>query len=210
MDFSLLMTIGVIHFLALMSPGPDFVIIVKNSLTYSRKIGIITAVGLGIGIIFHVLYTLLGIGIILSKNESVFRGVQVAGGLYLIYIGIASIRSTFNTGDQSDLFEVDEGKDQELSHMAALRMGFLTNVLNPKATLYFVSIFTQFIKPTTPKLMQIAVGAEVVILTGLYFAILSVLISSSKVKSAYLRFKTPLERFLGVVLILLGLKVMLF
>ena len=80
-DGSILLSIGFIHLLALISPGPDFLIIVKNSLSQTRKTGVYISIGLALGILFHAAYTLLGIGLILTHNLILFKSIQILGGL---------------------------------------------------------------------------------------------------------------------------------
>src|SRR3989338_5059978 len=84
---SAFLTIVVVHLLGAMSPGPDFAIIVRNSLTYSRRTGIWTAAGLGLGILVHVTYALLGIGFIVSQSILLYNALKYLGALYLLYIG---------------------------------------------------------------------------------------------------------------------------
>lgn len=85
------LTIVTIHLLAVMSPGPDFVMIVRNSLMYSRKTGIYSAIGLGFGIGVHVAYSLLGIGILISQSIVLFTIMKFVGAGYLFYIGYKSL-----------------------------------------------------------------------------------------------------------------------
>lgn len=83
----------VIHFLALASPGPDFVMVVKNALGYGRSTGIRTAIGIGLGIGVHVLYCTFGLALIISKSIVAFSIIKRAGAAYLVYIGIKSLRA---------------------------------------------------------------------------------------------------------------------
>src|SRR3989338_2489374 len=122
------LTVAVIHLLAVMSPGPDFVLISRNSLIYSRKVGVYSAVGLGLGILVHVTYSLIGIGLIISKSIVLFSILKYAGAAYLIYIGYKCVRAK-----PLEQAETELPKQADLGKLAAIRMGFLTNVLNPKA-----------------------------------------------------------------------------
>jgi threonine/homoserine/homoserine lactone efflux protein len=87
------LTIASIHLLAVMSPGPDFIMITRNTLVYSRKTGMYSAIGLGLGIGVHVLYCLMGIGLLISKSIVLFNSIKLIGAAYLFYIGYKSIRS---------------------------------------------------------------------------------------------------------------------
>ena len=90
---SAIFTVALIHLLAVMSPGPDFIMLTRNTITYSRKAGIYTALGLGCGILVHVIYSLVGIGLIISQSIVLFSGIKFIGAAYLIYLGYKSLTS---------------------------------------------------------------------------------------------------------------------
>ena|SRR5258708_39313724 len=89
----IILTVAGVHFLALLSPGPDFILITRNSLLYSRRTGIFSAIGLGLGIIVHITYSLIGIGLIISKSILLFSFMKYLGAGYLFYIGYKSLRA---------------------------------------------------------------------------------------------------------------------
>src|SRR3989344_5815099 len=93
MYFSAILTVALVHLLAVISPGPDFLMITRNSLVYSRRSGIYSAIGLGLGILVHVAYSLIGIGILISKSVLLFNFIKYLGAFYLIYIGYKSLTS---------------------------------------------------------------------------------------------------------------------
>ena len=195
--------------MALLSPGPDFFIITKNSLSYSRSTGIYTALGLGIGIIFHVAYSLAGLGVILKHNEELYSAIQILGGLYLSYLGVMSISATFKSNYND--FSLNQNKSlKEISKLKALRIGTLTNILNPKAGIYFISIFTQFIGEQTTLLTKLILASEVTLLTVGYFIFVAVGISHRYIRALYYRSRKISERLLGLVLIALGVKIIFF
>src|SRR3989344_2739030 len=136
------LTVAFIHLLAVMSPGPDFVMITRSSLIYSRKAGIYSALGLGLGILVHIAYSLVGIGLIISKSLVLFSFIKFVGAGYLIYVGYKSLKAkSVNLSSQK------LKPQKEISPISAVKLGFITNVTNPKATLFFLSLFTQVINP---------------------------------------------------------------
>jgi len=200
----IIITVALAHFLAVISPGPDFIMITRNSLIYSRKAGIYCAIGLGFGILVHVIYSLVGIGLIISQSVLLFNIIKYIGAAYLIYIGYKSLTS------KSSKINVDvENKKKDLSKMEALKIGFITNVTNPKATLFFLSLFTLVITPSTPMYIKILMGAEMAIVTALWFIFVAVIISHPLVKNRVSHIQNFAEKFIGVVLIALGIKVAL-
>lgn len=199
-----LLTVALVHLLAVMSPGPDFVLISRNSLVYSRKTGVYSAVGLGLGILTHVAYSLVGIGLIISQSVVLFSILKFASAGYLIYIGFKCLKAK----PQATVGEIAE-KQEDLTVWQAIRMGFLTNVLNPKATLFIFAVFTQVINPATPKFTQAIYGLEMTVATFIWFALVAVVLSHRLIKDRFTSIQHHLERFFGVVLIALGIKVAL-
>ncbi len=194
-----------IHLLAVMSPGPDFAMVMRNSLVYSRRTGVLAALGLSLGIALHVTYSLLGIGLLISRSILLFNTIKWIGALYLIFIGVRSLISR-RPKDDKQLLSVEK---QDLTTGQALRMGFLTNALNPKATLFFLALFTTVVSPSTPVAYKLVYGVEMVIATFAWFAFVAVILSHSKINSLFARVKHRIEKVFGVVLIAFGLKVAL-
>lgn len=201
-----LLTVAIVHLLAVMSPGPDFAMVTRNSLIYSRRIAIYTSLGIALGISVHVAYSLLGIGFVISKSIILFNTIKYIGAAYLLYIGYKSLRAK-PVAEVSPEVQVQTPKI--ISTRSAIWTGFLTNVLNPKATLFFLALFTQVIDPLTPKSIQLFYGVEMMAITFVWFSIVSILFSNSLIKSKVSRFQHHIERATGAVLIALGIKVAL-
>jgi len=196
-------TVAIIHLLAVVSPGPDFAMTVKNSLSYGRKAGIYTGIGMGLGIGVHVLYSLIGIGFLISQSIILFNTIKWLGAGYLIYIGIKALKSK-----PSDNLEYEMNlENKNISNLKAIGIGFLTNVLNPKATLFFLSLFTQVINPHTSILIQTLYGVEMMLVTAIWFSILATFFSHKIFRQKIIKIKHYVERFLGITLIALGIKV---
>ncbi|HMS49953.1 MAG TPA: LysE family transporter [Candidatus Saccharibacteria bacterium] len=202
---SQLFLVAGIHLLAVMSPGPDFAMVMRNSLVYSRRTGVLAALGLSLGIALHVTYSLLGIGLLISRSILLFNAIKWIGALYLIFIGVRSLIAR-QPKDDKQLLSVEK---QDLTTNQALRMGFLTNALNPKATLFFLALFTTVVSPSTPVAYKLVYGLEMVIATFAWFAFVAVILSHSKINSLFARVKHRIEKVFGVVLIAFGLKVAL-
>lgn len=199
-------TVAIAHLLAVMSPGPDFVVVSKNSLSHSRQIGTYTALGVALGISVHIFYSLLGIGFIIAKSILLFNIIKTLGALYLLYLGYKMIRSKPYEDKAQEKILTEEPK-KDLTPMAAVKNGFLVNVLNPKATLFFLALFTQVISITTPVFIKLIYGAEMMTMTFVWFSIVSYIFSHSILRSKIFRFQHIVDRITGVVLIAIGLKV---
>ena len=150
MYWSEFLTVALIHLLAVASPGPDFAIVVRESVGYGRRAGLFTAFGVGSGILVHVTYSLLGIGLIVSQSIVLFNALKWLAAAYLLYIGIKALRARPADSASAEL-NLAAG---ERSGRGAFVTGFITNGLNPKATLFFLSLFTVVINPHTPVAVQ--------------------------------------------------------
>ena len=201
---TLIGSVTLIHLLAVISPGPDFIMAVRNSLIYSRRTGMWTAVGFGCGIAVHISYSLAGLALVISKSIMLFNVIKLLGAGYLVYIGI---RSFFSKSAALDLGE--HNKKADISALAALRIGFLTNALNPKATLFFLSLFTLVISPDTPLPIMLILSSIMIGNTILWFSLVSIFLSQKRIRAVFERFQNVFNKGLGGLLIALGIKVAL-
>ncbi len=202
-DFALLATICGIHTLALMA-RPDFLMAVKNSLTYSRRTGIYTALGFALGIATHLLYCVTGLAFIISKSILLFNVIKYFGAAYLIYIGIKSIVSK-----TSPIRVSSDAKKPDISPFQAVKTGYLTNVLNPKATLYMLALFTLVIKPETPTSVLIGASAYMILSTAAWFSLVAVFFSHRRIRSVYEKFEKIIISTFGGLLVLVGVRLAL-
>ncbi len=200
------MTIAVVHLLAVASPGPDFAIVVRQSITYGRKTALWTSLGIGCGILIHIGYSLLGIGLIVSQSIALFSVMKIIGALYLIYLGTKAIRA--KPMNNAEVYTRENQKKMPTT-LQAMRTGFFTNGLNPKATLFFLSLFTVVIDPATPLTVQAGYGLYMAVATGVWFSSLSLLFGHSSVRRTFLKIGHWFDRLTGAVLIGLGLKLAL-
>ncbi|RXJ87789.1 lysine transporter LysE [Arcobacter sp. CECT 8985] len=189
-------------FIALLSPGPDFAMIVKQSITYGKRSSIFTSIGIGLGISVHIIYSILGIGLIISKSIILFNIIKYLGAAYLIYLGIQSLKSKGIKLDNKD-----KSTNKEISDLKSFTSGFLCNALNPKATLFFLSMFTVVININTPLYIQSLYGLFCILATTVWFIFVSLILSHSKVRNFFSKFGVWFDRTVGFVLIGLGLKV---
>lgn len=201
---TLIATASLLNLLAAISPGPDFVMAVKNSLTYSRKTGIFTGIGIGLGISIHIIYCAAGVGYLISKSIIVFNIIKYIGAAYLIYMGIKAILS------KSTKIEVSRNviKD-DISWFLAIKTGFLTNVLNPKATLFFLGLFTFVIKPQTPMYIILILSTIMVFTAISWFTLVALFFSQQRIQAIFLKFEKAINGFFGGLLIALGIKIAL-
>ena len=205
LDFGLIAAVGLIHLVALVSPGPDFVVACRNSLLYSRTIGIYTAVGFGLGICVHISYAVFGLSWLIANNELIFTVIQYLGAFYLMLIGIQSLRSF-----QSQIGQEPATASSRISPFRAVRIGFITNVLNPKATLFFLSLFSTMLNPTVGELTLVVIALLLIVTTILWFSLVALLISHPRFTSSLKRYEKTIHQFFGVLLIAIGVIILVF
>jgi RhtB (resistance to homoserine/threonine) family protein len=208
--------VAVAHLLAVASPGPDFAIVLKQSLTHGRRTAIWTSIGVGTAIMLHISYSLLGLGLLLRGSELWFNVVKYAGAAYIAWIGVQSLRAKPRI--QSPEVEVEHVPPAHSvtrsatanyvhktpSTRAAFAAGFFTNALNPKATLFFISLFVTIVSAHTPKLVQAGYGLWMVIATAGWFSLVSILFTRAEVRGKFLRHGHWIDRALGAVFIALA------
>ena len=198
-------TIAIAHLVAVASPGPDFAIVLKNSISYGRRAGVITAIGVGLAILLHVAYSLAGMGLLIKTTPWLFMVFSYAAAGYLIWIGVNALRSQPAGHKDSDGLHQSS---TALSDKKALWSGFLTNGLNPKATLFFLSLFAVIVAPETPFTIKTVYGVYLAIATGLWFTFLSYILSSQKVRNFIGDNSHWFDRIMGVILIALAIKLL--
>ncbi len=199
-------TIASVHLLAVASPGPDFAIVLKHSISFGRRAAIITSIGVGVAILIHVAYSLLGIGILIKTTPMLFQMFSYAAAAYLLYLGWGAIRSPAPASLEQGAGRIET---QTITDKKAFVVGFLTNGLNPKATLFFLSVFAVAVSPDTPNMIKLGYGLYLAIATGIWFCVLSMFLSSKKVSQFIGQKGYWFDRVMGVVLILLAIKLVM-
>ena len=199
------MTVALVHLLAVASPGPDFAVVVRESVAQGRRAGSWTALGVGCGIFVHVAYSLLGTGLIVSQSIVLFNLFKWLAAAYLVYLGWRALRA------RPMSLEAIDGANAPVARSAwrAFVIGFVTNGLNPKATLFFLSLFTVVISPDTPLLVQAGYGVYLAGATALWFLLVAWLFSRGRVRAGFARMGHWFDRLTGAVLIGLGARLAL-
>ena len=194
----------VIQMLGVMSPGPDFAVVMRNSLIYNRRIGVFTAIGVTLGILVHLTYILLGVGVVIAKTNWLFNLLKYCGGSYLIYIGIKGLMCKKQIVKNA----INDEERKVISAFTAFRTGFFTNAINPKAMLFFLSLLSAFITPEKPTIVILAYAAIILSTTLMWFTFVAISFSNQKLRSFFYNYKHVIEWVTGALLILLGIKIL--
>lgn len=201
--------IAAVHLLAVASPGPDFAIILKQSIRYDRRTAIYTSLGIAVGILLHVTYSLIGIGLIIASDERLFTALKYLAATYFCYIAWHGLRAKKPKTISDDSQVSDSLINACPSPKKAFFTGFLINGLNVKATLFFVSLFSVIIMPETPLAIKLSYGLYMTFATAAWFILLSYLLTQAKVRSLLQIKGYILDRVMGAVLLFLAIQLML-
>jgi threonine/homoserine/homoserine lactone efflux protein len=198
-----LLAVAVITILAVISPGPDFAMVTRNSLLFGRRAGLLCALGIALGVQVHVFYTMFGVGLLMAHAPALLGAVKLAGAAYLVWIGWKTLAAKALPADANTADGQPAGAS--LSTGAALRMGFLTNALNPKTTLFVVSTYTQVVHPGTSQVAQFGYGLFMSAAHAAWFALVATVFASGTLRQALLARQRVVDRVIGVILIGLGM-----
>lgn len=186
----------------LVSPGPDMIMIMRNSLMYSKRSGLFASLGIATSITLHSSYTVLGLGLLIKESPMVFNTIRALGAVYLLYIGYSSFRSGVPV--QSDL---DTPKAQrDLTPFQAFKNGFLSNALNPMAILFFMTTLASIMGPEITGGMQTFYVATLGLLAFAWFATVAVILTLPTIQKQFLKLGAWIGRLAGSVLVYFGLK----
>lgn len=268
------LSVALVHLLAVVSPGPDFAVAVRQAVQHGRQAGLISAVGFGLGMLVHVVYTLIGLAALLRTVPAAMRAAQLVGAAYLAWLAIHFMRSAPPAGDPLDADEAVDPSGGPVSpgysyqpypqapstrsaqspapatqpapftqpvrsaqstrseqstqsgqctqsqqstgsvHIQSTRQafltGFFTNATNPKATMFFLAVFTTLVSPQTPLEIQTLYGLWMCVATSIWFAIVAVLFSHEAVRRRFLAHGYWFERIMGAFLLAFALKLVFF
>jgi len=200
--FAQALTIGLLMLLSAMLPGPDFAIVTKNTVLHSRRSGLFTALGVACACLIHMSYCIMGVAIIISQSLLLFSIIKYIGAAYLIYLGVSSLLSKQPAPIPT---ETEVLSKTSLSDKKSFRQGLFTNILNPKATLFFLALFTVIIKPETPRWWEILYAAEMFLIILAWFCSLSLFLSHPAVMQVLNKAEKHISKVLGVFLIGFGI-----
>ncbi|NUE95681.1 LysE family transporter [Gilliamella sp. ESL0232] len=205
MTFDTLIFVSTISFLGMISPGPDFFLVLKNSLSYNRKIALLTCLGVIIAILVHMSYCIAGIAVLITTTPLLYNALRYAGATYLIWLGIKALMAKKTNityiGEQQIL--------QSISGKSAFMQGFLCNLLNPKATLFFLATFTQVLNAESSIFDKLIVASIIWIEAIFWWPFVVFIFQTQSVQRRYFKLQFIIDKLLGIILITLGIKVAL-
>lgn len=214
-----------VHLLAAASPGPDFILVSQQTLTKGRRIGLWTSFGITLGLGVHVIYSVLGLAAVIAHSQPLLTAIKYLGGAYLMYLGWHGIRSqpkqitdvadTADINTQPTSTTPSQQSEPQLSHHSSqsiithIRRGFLCNVFNPKAPIYFVAIFTLVLSPDMPTWQLAVYGVWMMVLQMAWFSTVVMMLSIPAINRRFQKSAHWVDRVLGGAMMMLGLNLIL-
>jgi len=209
-EFTILATLASVHFIALMSPGPDFALVVQNATRYGRQTGLYIALGLSCGILLHSILSLTGVSYLVHQQPTLFALLQIAGGSYLSYLGYGALKGTWQSvqSKQSEQQNIEDPSLLLTNKRQAFSRGFATNILNPKALVFFVSLMSSLV-PATMSLT--GKGIALMILWSLslvWFSFLAWALSTQRMQKKVKAMAIYVDGLCGVLFSVIGLSIL--
>jgi len=193
-------TVILLHLFAVMSPGPDYVLITRQSIRYGRRVALWSSGGIGVGILFHSFLAVTGILFFIASNESYLLFLKLICSVYLLYLGMTSI---INTSD----FNKNRVDDNKWSNANGFAAGMLTNITNVKALLFFITLFGVVLNGQTQGNLMFY-GFYMAFATFIWFSLLSYIFTSEVFKAQFLTFFKFFEKFLGLILVIIAVQLL--
>ncbi|QXN63323.1 LysE family translocator [Serratia fonticola] len=190
--------------LGMLSPGPDFFLVIKNAARYPRLAAMMTAFGVICGVATHMSYCVAGLAVVITTTPWLFNVLKYAGAVYLIWVGIQALLS--RGGSKMSVSSLPQ---QHVSLKSAFVQGYLCNLLNPKATLFFLAVFTQVLQINSGLGEKLWYAGIIFGLSAVWWPVLVFLIQSGPVRRGLEKTQKVVDKLLGGMLIALGIKVAL-
>jgi RhtB (resistance to homoserine/threonine) family protein len=203
MTLSLFASVGAIHFAALMSPGPDFALVVRHS--KERRAAVAAAIGIALGILFHSILSLTGVSLLIQNHAILFALVRSAGAAYLLWLGIGALNSLRRQSQPRQ-----ETAQLERTRFArALRDGLATNLLNPKALAFFIGLLAAMVTPDIPLMTRSLLVLELFLLSLLWFVPLAWLLSAPALRARLQSAERGITLVTGTIFTLVGASILI-
>jgi threonine/homoserine/homoserine lactone efflux protein len=200
MPLTLWLSMSLVCIFGAMSPGPSLAVVVQNTLTGGRMQGVITGIAHGLGIVIWAGLTAAGIGLVITQHPALFDAIRYGGAVLLLYLGIKSFTSRSAASEALS-------RNTSALHQSAARTGFLIAISNPKIALFFLALFSQFVRPEAGITEKIIMALTAGVIDAIWYIVVALVLSQSRLL-AWLRSRAlVLDRVFGVILVALAIRV---
>lgn len=210
-DLALLGSIALIHTLALASPGPDFAIMLRVSTRQPRSVALMTALGIALAILVHTLASLTGLSLIIHTTPWLFVLVQAIGAIYLGYMGVGallSVRKHWAERQSQQLSDTPAVDEPVLGNGRGLRLGLYTNLFNPKALVFFLTLFSAMVGPEVNTETRLSLLLLMFALSFAWFGLLALLLTKPGVKQTLVRIGPVIDLITGALFMLVSVGIL--
>lgn len=190
----------IVHFLGMMSPGPDFFYIARTAALYGRKHAVCAALGIVTGVMFWASATMLGLSLLLKAFPMLNTGLMCLGGCYLMYLGWKMLNVRQNAAFESSR----TAPSAAAKPLSEAKKGLLVNLSNPKIVVYFSSVMSAVLAGIRETWQIVGVLALLWLETIVFFTSLAVLFSGGAAKRFYSRYSRRLDNFSGLLFVCFG------
>lgn len=201
MTEQLLMVVGVTA-LCMLSPGPDMVLVMRNTLLVGRRAGGWTAAGVLTGNMVHIAYCALGLGILLTRSPGAYAVLRYASALYLAYLALQNLKSR-----GEGLAEPARPADAE--SRSPYLQGLINNLLNPKGILFFLGVFTQVITPELSPLDALVLVTAMVSVSAGFWLVFVQTLHLPFIRERLRKYNRAVDRAFGALLLAIAIRVAL-
>jgi len=207
MDVNLLgifVTVAIAHFLALLSPGPDFVLVVKSAIKNEGKNAIGIALGIASANAVYIGLCLIGVGSILAASVPVMIALKIIGGLFLIYLAVQALRTRKSSYNHLDLVEPENCNSSQSTFLNEFLTGFMSGILNPKNLLFYLSLFTVVLTPEVGFSFKLGLGIWMTAIVFLWDISIIFLLSTRMMRSKFTKAAYYIDKITGALLGFIG------
>ncbi|MGQ0699770.1 MAG: LysE family translocator [Panacagrimonas sp.] len=189
------------HVLGVASPGPDFAVVLRQTLAHGRRIGLITALGIGSGIVVHVAWGMFGLNWAVTRFPPLLDMLRYAGAAFLLWMGIRALQSR-------PAVAAPDNRGTNVNSVSSARayvVGLATNLLNAKAALFFVALCSSVVTAGASPTLRVLLGLWLVLSTAGWFSFVAFTVGHPAIRARLLRYAHRIDHAMGVILIALAI-----
>ncbi|MCW2107124.1 UNVERIFIED_ORG: threonine/homoserine/homoserine lactone efflux protein [Rahnella aquatilis] len=201
-DLIAVSAIGVAILFGAMSPGVSFLLVARMAMSSSRRAALSVAAGMGFGASVFAAIALAGLHTLLTLVPSLYTGLKVAGGCYLLWLALKMFRRPSNRFN-------DSAGTEEVSVSKAFMTGVFTQISNPHTALVFASIFSAALSKNIQPVMYIILPTMAFVIDVLWYAVVACLLSTDGPRQAYIKYRKFIDKLSGGVMAFLGVRLLL-
>ena len=195
MTFFIWSQFAIVCLVGAMSPGPSLAIVIRNNINFNRISGILTSIGHGLGIGVYATLAVLGLGLILQANQTIFLLIQIVGLILLFFYGTIFIL-------QKNSKEINEINQRQLS---SFFQGFSIAIINPKILIWFTAVYSQFIYLEATFFFNTILVATASTIDALWYIFVSIIVTGYGLKNFLIEKKILIQKFTGIILICISI-----